>query len=866
MFENLRKIFNLKTKRKIFDGFSHNSSVRGLSRVHAFYKGLTYDNTYPSISRIVNEFATIRPHAIDANGKPLQNVRVINKLYHPNQQMSSMDFREALALMALVHRKVYVLVWREENGEAQPGGYITPNNIAGFTFLEGVSERIVGGKKSYQVGANEYSDKEILEIYSGLDPYNLDSGYSPSNAAQKWACLDDYIAAYEAGLFENGAVPAGQFIITAVNAEEFNKIVDTLELAHRGAGRNNNVVYTHRPIDTATGKAVDAQIQWIPFAQSNKDLDLKELFEQANKKLDSVYGVPASIRGVNDNNTYASVRVDEQIFIKYTIKPLALKIWTRFTHELNRITGGLGYAITFELAIPGVAEEEKLTAETKSIEVDMIIKLIDAGYSLDSAVDALNLSNSYKLLKIGDYKPVINNNKPEVDDGGEVEAAPDTNKLKNFAQPIRLCNCPDCHKNQKVSSAKGGHCLKADPKIKSTNSIEEQKIERVLEQAILERVDLALSKQKSSKKSSKTLSDQLEQILMEILLKGGIEQYNIGIGLLLGLQNTDQLTGYVISNKLQNQYQKHAVKSLKDFNLGTDASIKKLVELARQNDWDKEMLKETMRQIVNTDRWRIQRFARTEVHRARGIAGVDAMVQVQNSAKVRITKEWYTVSDEPCPWCQKMNGKRVNVTQSYLKAGAAISKSKQDEELFVNNYMDIDTASLHPNCSCKERFIVEKIPPKEKFRPILSYSNVKQPGKFIPSESKYDRIDPNEQKFIADFVRLGQTIERIPKDEGDPVTGVKAKPTNDFIWHDQGNEIELKALEVGNPKYKTVAKYIRDAVKQGKKNFIIHSEYQLKDKFLHQIREYNKRNPNNQVNQLWVVDERGLFELIKLDK
>ena len=28
-----------------------------------------------------------------------------------------------------------------------------------------------------------------------------------------------------------------------------------------------------------------------------------------------------------------------------------LKIWTRFTHELNRITGGLGYAITFDLDI-----------------------------------------------------------------------------------------------------------------------------------------------------------------------------------------------------------------------------------------------------------------------------------------------------------------------------------------------------------------------------------------------------------------------------------------------------------------------------------------------------------------------------------
>ena len=863
MFENLKKVFNLKNKRKAFDGFSYNSGVHALSRTHAFYKGLTYDNTYPSISRIINEFATIRPYAIDANGKPLRDVRVVNKLYHPNQQMSSMDFREALALMVLVHRKVYVLVWCEENGEAHPGGYITPDNIAGFTFLEGVSERIIGGKKSYQVGTDEYSDKEVLEIYSGLDPYNLDSGYSPSNAAQKWACLDDYIAAYEAGLFENGAVPAGQFIVTAVNADEFNKIVDKLELSHHGAGRNNNVVYTHRPIDTATGKAVDAQIQWIPFAQNNRDLHLDELFDQANKKIDSIYGVPASIRGVNDNNTYASVRVDEQIFVKYTIKPLALKIWTRFTHELNRITGGLGYAITFDLDIPGVAEEEKLAIETKNLEVEMITKLSNAGYSLDSIVDALNLSNSYKLLKISNTKPVIVNDKPEVDEGDEVSSAPDALSLKKSKSTIQLCNCASCQKQQ----AHGGHCLKVDTKIKSTDSIEERQIEQILEKLINDKVERALTSQKASNKSNKELSNQLESILTGMLLAYGIGQFAVGVSLLISAGfDVAKLAGYVISDKLKRQYYKHAIELLKQFNQGTDQSIKRLVEMAKKNNWDKETLKEAMRELVNTDRWRIQRFARTEVHRARGIAGVDAMVQVQNGARVRITKEWYTVSDNPCDWCKKMNGKRVNVTQSYLKAGAAISKSKQDEEFFVNNYMDIDTASLHPNCSCKERFIVEKIPPKEKFKPILGYNDVKQLGKYIRSESKNDNIDPNEQKFVDDFMRLGQTIERIPKDSGNPATAVKAKPTNDFVWHDQGSEIELKALKTNNPRYKTVAKYIRDAVKQGKKNFIIHSEHQLKDKFLYQIREYNKRNPDNQLEQLWVVDERGLFNLIRLDK
>lgn len=115
-------------------------------------------------------------------------------------------------------------------------------------------------------------------------------------------------------------------------------------------------------------------------------------------------------------------------------------------------------------------------------------------------------------------------------------------------------------------------------------------------------------------------------------------------------------------------------------------------------------------------------------------------------------------------------------------------------------------------------------------------------------------------------MRLGQTIERIPNDVGDVENGILPQPTNDFIWHDKGVEIELKALEIKNPKYKTVAKYIRDAVKQGKRSFMLHSDIKLKDKFLYQIREYNKRNPDNQLQKLWAVDERGLFELIDIDK
>lgn len=443
MFENIKKMFTPTKNKKVSGVDKSYASVSPFGKTYAFYKGLTYDNAYPSISRIADSFSIIKPYAIDANGKPLEDIRVINKLYQPNWQMSSNEFRQALAVMSLVYEKVYVLVWSEENGKATPGGNITADNIAGFTILEGVSERTVGDEKRYAVGSYEFSENEVIELKAGVNPYNLRGGYSPSSAAQKWATIDDYIASYQAGLFENGAVPAGEFIITASDSGEFNAIVDRLEGANRGSGNNNNIIYTHRPIDPTSGKPAEAQLQWIPFAQNNQQLGLGEIFTQVNKKLDSVYGVPASIRGVNDNNTYASVRVDEQIFVKYTLLPFASRIWDQFTHNLNRITGGLGFAITFDLDIPAVAEEKKIEAEKKALELGLIEKALGLGFSLESTIDALELGNNYKLLKEdATQSPLkINNDKPNVDEGGEVETSPNGDKIKscNHAHECNHC-------------------------------------------------------------------------------------------------------------------------------------------------------------------------------------------------------------------------------------------------------------------------------------------------------------------------------------------------------------------------------------------------------------------------------------------
>ena len=64
----------------------------------------SYDNTYPSISRIADAIAEVQPIAIDAKGEEVKNAHVLEVLNRPNKEMCSTDFMEALAVMLLPPR------------------------------------------------------------------------------------------------------------------------------------------------------------------------------------------------------------------------------------------------------------------------------------------------------------------------------------------------------------------------------------------------------------------------------------------------------------------------------------------------------------------------------------------------------------------------------------------------------------------------------------------------------------------------------------------------------------------------------------------------------------------------------------------
>lgn len=661
------------------------------------YKSNQYASAYPSIRAIANEYMVVQPFAINANGKQTPHA-AINALYHPNQLDSSVSFAEKMAVSTLVKKNTYILVWRNDGGEAKPGGNFgyRGNNIAGYTFLEnpGITRR--DNRTYYNIGAQYFTEDEVLVLPGGVDPEALYAGYSPTESATRWLTVDDYVADFQGGFFENNAIPAGQFIITAASVTEYNDTVDMLQSKHRGAGKNNNVTYAHRPIDPTTNKAAEAQIQWVPFAQSNKDIDFKNLFEQTNKRIDLAYGVPQIIKGVDDAATYANAQVAEKTFAKRAVLPLLTRNYTQFTHELNRITGGLGVAITFKYDIPTVADEMKVEAETKVLESQIIRTMVLEGYTLNSVVDSFKLSNSYKNLKVGDDKStVIDNDKPDVDEGDEVESAPDPTKIDGTT-PVN-------------EAAK-----RTNPKAQLSDTDSEAyeiQLAGVIRADMQKQVDAAVDAVDSTQdatedEEAEELTDEMMVHIVTIMVAAGTLQYTDGLMMLIAAGvNTDGATAFSLSEAQEDAYRKYLKSVAKSYRDDTAASIRAVLDRADAEGWNRAQLQTQLRNIMNTDEWRVTRLARSELNRSQQVGELESMIQLQDEVDVKMTKTWNTSSTTPCPTCAALDGTTKPIDEPFLNEGSSIELD--DGGTFVNTFVSMTVAQAHPNDNCYITYNVE---------------------------------------------------------------------------------------------------------------------------------------------------------------
>lgn len=648
----------------------------------------TYDNVFPYVNAIAQRFSTVIPYAVTSSGRRLDPTpAALSALYAPNDTYSCLEFLKLIASGILTQSHVDILIWTTEG----PGGTITTDNITGYTLLP-PNSRVYNDTRSdwyHRVtmdlgdGARQYEftrDETIALSYS-RHPDDPTRGISPAMTIKKWANVDDMIADYERGFFGNNAVPAGMLGIVSENAEDFQRNRARLEETFRGAGNNNGIAYNMIPVDPLTHKpSQTSKLVWVPFQNSNDSLDLQTVNDVVNNRLANALAVPDIIRGIDNGQTYSNAEMAERAFIENTLKPLCMTVWDKWQFELDRITGGLGYGITFTLDLPAQTEVEKMQAETQQIRINNLLQLVTMGATVESAVEALNLPESYRRLDI----------RPTTVDTPSLPSARNTTKA---AKPINdtptephLLTATRTYVNRVIQLTRRSQAGLRD----DLETIGDQWVHDAEDDLIAHLTNYA---RKTGLKLEQVITAWAEThpdnpIAVEVQ---GYTQHDWQ-----NLYDWAQLPSNV-----KTAYLDHLETIANMSSKTITAKTLDILTRADTKQWDARRLHDELARLGNEH---AELITRCETVQAQRLGSLYSAKNMSETLGVRLKKVWRTSGDATtCDFCKHMDGTTISLDGSYLAENAAVTIG---DHTYVNNFENMSTPNGHPNCRCYEDYEV----------------------------------------------------------------------------------------------------------------------------------------------------------------
>ena len=357
-----------------------------------------YENLFAQVRPLIDEMKCVMPYGVSENGAKLSENRTpeLAWLRNPNDEMGWAEFADVMFATWLTEDELDIHVWKDDR-----------DNVIGYTILPPECRIYLGyGRWEWQAlttdGIEVLNEDQVMRLRFSRSPRNIQKGVSPASAVRIWAQIDDLIAQYQRAYFENGAIPATITFITASTFEKYNKTRKDLENKLKGAHNRNKTVYAWRQFDNDTGQSVD-QVEVKTIQGNNSTLAIREIVDIVNDRLNKSVGVSNFILGDDSSAKYDNAELSDHQFTKRRVYPALVSFWNQFQHELDRITGGLGYGISFDLEIPELTEREKAKAEIGRIRGESLVNLIEAGASGEAAIEALELPDSWLNAARGIY-------------------------------------------------------------------------------------------------------------------------------------------------------------------------------------------------------------------------------------------------------------------------------------------------------------------------------------------------------------------------------------------------------------------------------------------------------------------------------
>lgn len=361
-----------------------------------------YENLFAQVRPLIDAMKTVMPYGVTDRGRKLPITRTpeLEWLKNPNDDMGWAEFSDLMFATWLTEDELDIHVWFNKRGK-----------VEGYTIIPPECRIYLGyGRWEWQVmttsGLEVLEEDQVMRLRFSRSPRNAEKGVSPASAVRVWAQIDDLIAQYQRAYFENGAIPATITFITASTEAKYLATRKELENNLKGARNRNKTVYAWRQFDNDTGSSVD-QVEVKTIQGNNSTLAIKDIVEIVNDRLNKSIGVSNFILGDDSSAKYDNAELSDHQFTKRRVYPALMSFWNQFQHELDRILGGLGYGISFDLEIPELTEQVKAKADIARTRAESLVNLISAGASGAAAVEALGLPDNWLAAAEGIYNKGI---------------------------------------------------------------------------------------------------------------------------------------------------------------------------------------------------------------------------------------------------------------------------------------------------------------------------------------------------------------------------------------------------------------------------------------------------------------------------
>lgn len=651
-----------------------------------------YENLFAQVRPLINDMKAVVPFGVGRNGAklPMKRTPELEKLFDPNENMGFDEFVDLMFATWLTEEELDV---RVHLGKGR--------KVEGYTILPVGSRRTRTDGSYYwtieEAGGRlvELTEDEVATLRFSRNPRNPGKGVSPASATFVWSQIDDLVSQYQKAFFENGAVPATITFIKAKSRDSFDKKRNALEAGLSGAKNRNKTVYVWRQMLDDGTEGDEMEVKTIQG--NNATLAIKDIIEIVNDKLNKAVGVSNFILGDDSSAKYDNAELSDFQFIKRRVHPALKSFWGQFQHELDRITGGLGYAISFELELPELTERKKVKAETAKIQAETLRDMVMSGSLPVAAVKALGLGQKWVGVAQGMYSEKLRQDELEAREPQMYALqAPQANSEAIEAKEAQIIADVVHNALERKTEAKNDNSSYGYEAVFGEG---EERAKAIYDMLVNYATDIIMENPGISQEE---LVEKLNEILMEDAKDGAIEGANAVQGLLYGKEVAEEIgkafadDGYQLSEEFRASLAKRSEELVANYGAEARQVAEKTLKKAAEESWSASELKRQL--MLAIPKSRAELIARNETVYAVKAGRIETDKYIEKNFGVEIDLVWRISDNGACDVCKAMDGAKVRCGKAF-----------PDHETYegVEHYWEHSswndngqTPSAHPNCRC----------------------------------------------------------------------------------------------------------------------------------------------------------------------